>query len=114
MGFAVTDISERLAGPQLLTGAAATVYTVPALTKAQIVHIKAHNTDTVAVDLTVSIGADALGTRIYDQLTLGELGGYESILDDTTLYVLDAGEIIQAFASTTGVIVLSVHGVETT
>jgi hypothetical protein len=102
---------KRLAGPAQLTGAAATKYTVPAATKTIIRHIRLTNTDAAtAYKATVSIGADAAGTRIADAVSIAP----NSALDIFGYYVLEAAEILQAFADTASKLTLTVDGDELT
>jgi predicted amidohydrolase len=101
---------KRLFGPAQLTAAAATKYTVPASTKTIVRHIHLYNADTVARAVTVSIGADAAGTRIYDAISLA--AGAE--LDRWVYYVVEAAEVIQAFADVTAKVTLTVDGDELT
>lgn len=102
----MAKIPTRLAGPAQLTAAAATKYTVPALTKTIVKTIHFYNADTVARAVTLSIGADAAGTRIYDAFSIA--AGAE--LDRFCYYVLDVGEIIQAFADVTLKVTLTLDG----
>lgn len=96
----------RLAGPALLTNAAATKYTVPASTQTILRHIHVENPTGVAVTFTMSIGADAAATRIYDAFSIAAGG----VLDVFCYYVLVAAEIVQAFAGTTNVMTLTLDG----
>lgn len=99
-------IATRLAGPALVTNAAATKFTVAAGEKNIVNHIHVSNPTANAVGFTASIGADAAGTRIFDnyQIPAGQ------VLDHICYYVLEATEIFQAFASTTNVLTLTVNG----
>lgn len=101
---------KRLAGPALLTNAAATKYTVPALTKTIVRTIHVENPTGAAVTFTMSIGADAAGTRIYDAFSIAAGG----VLDLFCYYVLEAAEIIQALAGTNNVMTLTLDGDELT
>ncbi len=101
---------KRLAGPAQLTNAAATKYTVPSATKTIVRHIHLFNQDATARTFTISIGADAAGTRIYDAMTLA--AGAE--FDRFCYYILEAAEIIQAFADVTLKVNLTIDGDELT
>lgn len=101
-------IAKRLHGPAQVSGAAATKYTVPAVTKTIVRHIHIQNPSGSAVTLTMSIGADAAGVRIFDAFSIGA----NSIFDHFCYYVLEAAEIIQAFAGTANVLVLTIDGDE--
>jgi len=97
----------RLSGPAALTTSAATQYTVPSTTKTEVRYI--HAQSPVAATLTMSIGTDAAGKRIHDATPLAA----NVPLNDFCFHVLEAAEVVQAFASTTSV-VLTVDGVEIT
>lgn len=100
--------AKRLSGPALLTNAAATKYTVPASTVTTIKHLHVQNPTALSVTFTLSIGADAAGTRIYDVFAIPA----NQVLDVFCMYVLTAGEIVQAFASTNNVLTLTLDGIE--
>jgi hypothetical protein len=101
-------IPTRLAGPGQLTGSAVTKYTVPALTKTIIRHIHVSNPSGGAVTLTVSIGADAAGTRIFDAYSIAA----NSVFDHFCYYVLTNTEIVQALAGSASVLVFTMDGDE--
>ncbi len=101
---------KRLAGPALVTNAAATKYTVPATTKTIIRHIHVQNPSGSAVTFTISIGADAAGVRIYDAYSIAA----GAVLDHFGIYVVDAAEIVQALAGTTNILTLTIDGEELT
>lgn len=101
---------KRLAGPAQVSNAAATKYTVPASTKTQVRHIHVQNPSGSAVTFTLSIGADAAGVRIFDAYSIAA----NSILDHFGIYVLDATEVIQAFAGTNNILTLTIDGDEIT
>lgn len=105
-----TITNKRLAGPALVTNAAATKYTVPASCVTILQHIHVQNPSGSAVTFTMSIGADAAGTRIYDALSIAAGG----TLDLFCKYVLSAAEIVQALAGTTNILTLTLDGVEIT
>lgn len=104
----MADTAKRLAGPTALTGSAATVYTVPGSTKAVLRNIHVANENAAARDLTISIGTDGAGKRIFYNM---EIAG-ESSFDWTGFIVLDAAEVLQAHASATSSLTLVVSGVE--
>lgn len=101
-------IPTRLHGPALVTNAAATKYTVPALTKTVVRHIHVSNPTGGAVTFTLSIGADAAATRIFDAYSIAA----GSVLDHFGIYVLSVGEIIQALSGTNNVLTLTIDGDE--
>lgn len=106
----MTTTNKRLSGPALLTNAAVTLYTVPASTVTMVQHIHVSNPTASAVGLTISLGADAAGTRIYDNFQIAAGG----VLDVFVKYVMTAGQTIQALASTTNVLTQTIDGVELT
>ena len=106
----MTTKNVRLAGPALLTNAAVTKYTTPASTVTVVQHIHVQNPTGAAVTFTMSIGADAAATRIYDAFSIAAGG----VLDTFCKYVLNAGDTIQALAGTTNVMTLTIDGQELT
>jgi len=97
-----------MAGPGQITNAAVTKYTVATSRRGIVRHIHASNPSGSSVNFTLSIGADAAGTRIFDAYPIAAT----SVLDHFCYYAMEAAEIIQAFASTTLVIVLTIDGDE--
>lgn len=93
----------RIHGPAAVSNVAATKYTVAAGQQIIVRHIHVENTAAGAVNFTMSIGADAAGTRIYDAFTIAA----GAVLDVFCYYVLVAAEIIQAFASVNNQLVLT-------
>lgn len=102
--------AKRLFGPAQVSNAAATKYTVPALTKTLVRHVRVQNPSASPVDFTMSIGADAVGTRLYDGLPIPADSG----VDWYPYCVVDAAEIIQAFAGTNNILTLTAWGDELT
>lgn len=102
------EVAKTFAATALLSGTAATVFTADVDHRAHVTHLHAFNNHTVAVNLTVSKGTDAAGTRIYDQVSVQPKGWH----DDTGLYVFEAAEFMQAFASVANKITLTIEGVE--
>lgn len=101
-------IPTRMTGPGQITNAAVTKYTVPALTKAIMRHIHVSNPSGASVTFTMSIGADAAGTRLFDAYSIAA----GAIFDHFCYYVLSPAEIVQALAGTTLVINLTIDGDE--
>jgi hypothetical protein len=101
-------IPKRLAGPAQVATGPATKYTVPASTKTEVRHIHVYNPTALAVTFTMSIGADAAGTRIFDAFSIPALSSF----DHFGYYVLEATEILQAGSGTNNVLVLTIDGVE--
>ena len=104
----MATINKRLHGPAQVSNAASTKYTVPGATRAVIRHIHVQNPSGSAVTFTMSIGADAAGTRIFGALSIPAT----SERSFWGPYTLEAAEIIQAFAGTTLVLTLTIDGQE--
>lgn len=107
---------KRLAGPLLVTNSVTTRYTVPASTKTVIRHLHVQNNSGSAATLTVSIGADAAGTRILDAFSIpaAAAGVTGSVVDFYGYWVMETTEILQTNAGTTNVLNLTVNGDEFT
>ncbi len=105
-----TTSNKRLFGPGVLTASAVTKYTAPGSGgSAQIKRMRASCTDGADHTVTISIGADATGTRIYNTYPVsGTLGA-----DIFGPFNLAASEILQAFCSSNGLVVLEADGTET-
>ncbi|TFH66234.1 MAG: hypothetical protein E4G90_04610 [Gemmatimonadales bacterium] len=101
-------IYKRFYGPAQLTGSAADLYTVPAGKRIRVLDTHVSNPSASAVDLTLSIGTDAAGTRVYDGLSIAA----DSRKDDFTPYELAAGEKIQGWASSAATLNLTITGYE--
>jgi hypothetical protein len=101
---------KRLAGPAQVSNAAATKYTVPASTKTVLRSIHVQNPSGSPVDFTLSIGTDAAATRIYDGLSIPA----DSERTFWCYHVLEAAEIVQAFAGTNNILTLTLDGDEIT
>lgn len=101
-------IATRLAGPAQVSNAAATKYTVGSSKLGIVRHIHVSNPSGSSVTFTLSIGADAVGTRLFDTYSIAA----NSVLDHFCYYVLVATEVIQAFAGTNNVLTLTIDGDE--
>jgi hypothetical protein len=101
-------IPKRLYGPAQLAAAAATVYTVPAsrLTVVRNIHIV--NATAADLTFTISIGADAAATRIFSAQTAAA----EDVFDSFAPFVLNAGDVLQAFASAAASLTITINGEE--
>jgi hypothetical protein len=102
------SIPKRLYGPAQLAAAAATVYTVPAGRLAVIRNIHLVNATAVDLTFTISIGADGAATRIFSAQTASA----EDVFDSFAPFVLNAGEVLQAWASAAASITMTVDGEE--
>lgn len=65
-----TGTPRRVHGPAQVSNVAATKYTVPTGVKAWTRHIHIQNPSGSPVTFTMSIGADAAGTRIFDAYSI--------------------------------------------
>lgn len=101
-------IAKRLAGPAQVSNAAATKYTVPALTKTIVRHVHVQNPSGAAVTFTMSIGADAAAVRLFDAYSIAA----GVVLDHFCYYILDVAEIIQALSGTNNILTLTIDGDE--
>src|ERR1041385_3891860 len=101
--------SKRLFGPAQLTNAAATLYTAPAATVAVARRMRVSNPTINPINITLSIGADAAGTRLYDNVAGPPCGS----LDLYRPFTLAATKFFQGFASDNAELVLKIDGTET-
>lgn len=101
-------LPKRLYGPALLANAAATVYTCPADRVAVIRNIHIVNETAGDLTFTASIGADAAGTRIF----MGQMVNAEDSYDSFAPFVMNAGEILQMYASAAASLTATVDGEE--
>lgn len=107
-------IPKRLYGPAAVATGPATVYTVPALTKTIIRHIRISNPSASPVTLTISVGADAAGTRIYGAYSIpaAAAGVTDSVRDIFLYLVVDAAEIVTLSAGTNNILIIVINGDE--
>lgn len=107
---------KRIVGPALVATGPTTVYTVPALTKAVIRHIHVSNPSGSPVTLTLSIGADAAGTRLMSTYSIpaAAAGVTDSIREIFWYQVMDAAEILTLSAGTNNILVISITADEIT
>ena len=102
------DLPKRLSGPALLTGSGATVYTVPSLTSTIIRNIHVFNGAGATASLTLGIGGVTQALSLYFTFPIPALG----CLDWSGFEVLNAAETVQALASTTSALTLTMSGIE--
>jgi hypothetical protein len=107
---------KRLWGPAQVATGPATVYTVPANTKTILRHLHINQPSASPVTLSISIGADAAGTRFYDAYSIpAKAAGVTDSARDVFVYIpLEAGEIVQLSAGTNLVLVVIGSGDEIT
>lgn len=101
--------NNRVFGPAQLTNAAATKYTVPTGMALDITWVHVDNpAGGTATKWTLSVGADAAGTRIWDGEALVAGAGAKDYYPAPL--TVTAAEIIQAFADVTANIVMVIDG----
>jgi hypothetical protein len=91
----------RIYGPASLPNAAGTRYTAPAGIRAIIRHIHVSNPTAGIINLTLSIGADAAGTRLFDAYPIAA----GAVYDHWCAYALEPTEILAGFGSAAGLVV---------
>jgi hypothetical protein len=103
---------KRLFGPAQVATGPATVYTSPALTKTRIKFLWVNNPSAGIVTLTVSVGADAAGTRLLDAYNIPAKGAgvTDSVRPMFVDIVLEPGEILQLAAGTNLILVAMATG----
>lgn len=101
-------IQKRMHGPAQVATGPATKYTVGANRRGIIRHVRIQNPSGSPVTFTMSIGADAAGTRIFDAFSIPA----NSEKDHFCYHVLEAAEIIQAGAGTNNILTLTINGDE--
>lgn len=108
--------AERLYGPALIATGPTTVYTVPALTKTIIRHIHLSNPSGSPVTFTLSIGADAAATRLWQTYSIpaAAAGVTDSVREIYMYLIMDAAEILTLSAGTNNVLNITINGDEIT
>lgn len=107
---------KRLVGPALVATGPATVYTVPAGTKTIVRQIHLQNPSGSPVTWTVSLGADAAGTRLWSSYSIpaAAAGVTDNVRDIFMYMVMEAAEVIQMAAGTNNILNVSIFGDECT
>lgn len=108
--------AKRLYGPAVVATGPTTVYTVPALTKTIIRYIHVQNPSGSAVTLSLSLGADAAGTRLYQTYSIpaAAAGVVDSVRQIFLYLIVDAAEIITVSAGTNNILTITINGDEIT
>lgn len=106
----MADACKRLVGPKQLANSATTEYTAPGGTTTTVRLIHFSNPTVADKTVTVSIGADAAGTRLFDAFTIPA----NSVFGYPCHFTLAATEILQMSASAATSVVVCIDGVETT
>lgn len=94
----------RIVGPALVATGPTTVYTAAALTKVVTRRIHVQNPSGSPVTFTLTIGADAAGTRILGAYSIAAGGVYIEYGPMT----MEAAEIITVSAGTNNILVLTI------
>lgn len=102
--------SGKRAGPTLLTGSSAIIYTVPSATTAMIRTIHICNESASDATLTLSIGADSAGNRLYKSTNIPANG----IVTRECSINMVATEVIRAHSGTPSALTLTIGLVEST
>lgn len=107
-------IPKRLYGPAQIATGPTTVYTVPALTKTLLRQIHVSNPSGAAVTFTLSIGADAVATRLWATYSIpAAAAGVTDSVRDIFLYIpMDVAEILTLSAGTNNILVIVITGDE--
>lgn len=108
--------AKRLYGPAQIATGPATVYTVPALTKTIIRQVHISNPSGSAVTVTLSVGADAAATRLWQTYSIpaAAAGVTDSVRDIFMYLVMEAAEILTLSSGTNSTLVIVVTGDEIT
>ena len=108
------EVSKRLSGPETITaitsGTAQTLFTVPAGKKAKLKNIQIANTGVSTRSFSISIGADAAGTRLFSVVDIAK----NTVLTWEGEIVLSAAETLRAFASAASDLTITTNGSEIT
>lgn len=107
---------KRLVGPAQIATGPTTIYTVPASTVTIIRKIHINNPSASPVTVTLSVGADAAGTRYLDAYSIPAkaAGVTDSVRDIWEYLPMTAAEILTASAGTNNILVIIVSGDEYT
>lgn len=107
---------KRIVGPALVATGPTTVYTVPALTKTVLRYIHLQNPSASPVTFTLSIGADAAGTRLYQTYSIpaAAAGVTDSVRQIFLYEVMDAAEILTVSAGTNNILTITASADEIT
>jgi hypothetical protein len=102
----------RFYGPALIATGPVTVYTVPAGEKAVLRHIHVSNPSGAIVTFTLSIGADAAATRLWQTYNIPAAGaGVSDNVRDIPVYLpMEAAEIVTLSAGTNNILVITISG----
>lgn len=101
---------DRVFGPALVATGPTTVLTAGATERIEIQVIMVSNPTASAVNFTVSIGADAAGTRIIGTNTVANCPA-NALTPFYGPWIVKEGEVVQLSAATNNVLNASGHGI---
>ena len=106
----MAKVATRIVGPALIATGPTTIYTVPALSKTVLRLIHIQNPSGSAVTFSISIGADAAATRIFQTYSVpAAAAGVTDSVRDIWLYIpMEVGEILTASAGTNNILTITV------
>lgn len=105
----MADALKRYAGPVALGTSASTLFTVSPGTTATIILIHLCNETASDETVTLSIGTDGAGKRLFKDYTVPA----NDVRQITGNYPMSAAEIMQGFASAGSAITITIGGIET-
>lgn len=102
----------RFYGPAQIATGPTTIYTVVASQMIIIRHIHIQNPSGSAVTYTLSIGADAAATRLFQTYSIpaAAAGVTDSVRDHFWYVPMVAGEIITVSAGTNNILTITISG----
>lgn len=108
--------SSRIYGPAVVATGPTTIYTVPAATKIDLRYIHVSNPSASPVTLTLSVGADAAGTRLYSTYSIpaAAAGVTDSIRQIFLMVTMVAAEILTVSAGTNNILTITINADVTT
>src|SRR3990167_10567908 len=104
----MADAASRLYGPTALGTGATTIYTSAASTTTIVRHIIVCNTTTSGSAFYLSIGADAVGTRLFHKYPVPGSADGASFFEWKGFVVLAAAETLQMYADDAATLTASV------
>lgn len=104
----MADRERRLYGPAQLTNVAATLFTVPAGVRQILRYMRFALPAGADRTFTLSIGVDAPATQLFRAQLIPGGGAYEW----SGFVPLEAGEIVQAYASANAAVTAIITGIE--
>lgn len=108
MTLSTTDVLSRLVGPANIASGTSTLFTASASHRYTIKNIRIVNNSTGSLTVKLGIGGVADANLILPAVTLA---AGDTLVDDTNMIVLAAGETLQANASNTG-LTITVSGLD--